>query len=330
MRIARIIALVVIGIAILWGGYFIYQDSLTTPYVPIEKHQAFKWKTFAIPESITFAGERIPLDDPEVRERLDRELHINTYYNSNTIFVIKRANRWFEQIEAVLKEQGVPDDFKYLAVIESNLMNGRSHKGAVGFWQLLEPTAKELGLEVTTQVDERFDPIKSTYAACKYLKKAYARFDNWTNVAASYNMGMYGLHKQLVEQDVDSYYDLWLNEETARYVFRIIALKIIMEDPETYGYDIPRHQLYQAPELRLLEVKESIPDLVTFSIAQGINFKILKQYNPWLRDKKLTLGKDRSSYTLAIPENPPTTLQYKDLGVPDSLEESRLKMSGEI
>lgn len=310
-------------------GYIFYNEYYKKPVMFTGSlSPAFKWYSYDIPKKLDFAGEVVPLKDPEVWERYDRELHVNAYWNSNTIFLIKRAHKWFPEIEKVLNEEGVPDDFKYLALIESGLVNGRSGKGAVGFWQLLDGTAKELGLEVTEEVDERFDPIKSTRAACKYLKRSYTKFNNWTNVAASYNMGMFGLHRSMTEQDVDSYYDVLLNEETARYVFRILAMKEIMESPRAYGYVVPKKHLYEMEEVRKVEVDQPISDLVRFAVEEGINYKILKQYNPWLRKNKLTVKKGKV-YTILIPEKPPRTIQLKDLSPIDSVEENSLKMSGE-
>lgn len=260
--------------------------------------------TYEIPEEIDLAGEAVPLDDYEVRQRLDRELHVNTHWNSNTIFLMKRSNQWFPHMASVLQENGIPQDFLYLPLIESGLLNVKSPAGATGFWQLMESTAKELGLEVNDEVDERFNAIKSTEAACKYLNMAYNKFGNWTNVAASYNVGMYGLQRSLLEQKVESYYDLLLNDETSRYVFRILAIKEILKNPAKYGYNIPDNQLYPAEDLRELIIDRNIPDLVEFSIAHGINYKILKHYNPWLRKKSLTIKKSGHSYTILLPKHP--------------------------
>jgi hypothetical protein len=259
-----------------------------------------KTVTLEIPDSLWFAGEPVPLDILDVRERLDRELHINTYWHNNSIFIYKRANRWFPKIEEILEEEGVPDDFKYLAIIESGLLNVTSPANAVGFWQFLKPTAKELGLEITKEVDERYHPLKATRAACKYLKKAYQEFGSWTLVAASYNMGVRGLKNRLEEQRVDSYFDLLLNEETSRYVFRAIAAKELITHPQRYGFDIPPEHLYQQETLEEVEVTESIDDLVQFAQEQGINYKILKKHNPWLRRRSLTVRRGQS-YLISIP-----------------------------
>src|SRR5436190_1709214 len=187
-----------------------------------------------LPDKATFAGEHVPLDRPDVRESFDKELQINTYWHSNTLFLIKRANRWLPQIDSVLAVNGIPHDFKYLPLIESALLNDISPKDAVGFWQILKTSGREFGLEVTNEVDERYDPIKATIAACKYLKQAYGRFGNWTLVAASYNRGMSGVNRSLESQQVKSYYDLYLNDETSRYVFRVLAIKEIVEHPLQY------------------------------------------------------------------------------------------------
>ncbi|MEM7108700.1 MAG: lytic transglycosylase domain-containing protein [Bacteroidota bacterium] len=253
-----------------------------------------------LPEELYFAGERVPLEIPDVRERLDRELHINTYWHSSTIFLIKRANKWLPQIEKILKENNIPDDFKYLTAIEGGFMNDVSPKNAVGFWQILKTSGRENGLEITKSVDERYDPLRSTVAACNYLNKAYKKFGNWTNVAASYNRGMSGLQRALNNQKVDSYYDLMLNEETSRYVFRILAIKQIIENPDQYGFDIDKKHLYQPEKLRYVEVKKDIKNLVVFAKEQGINYKLLKRHNPWLRDDQLDVKRNKT-YRIAIP-----------------------------
>jgi hypothetical protein len=260
-----------------------------------------------LPEKMTFAGEPVPLDIPDVRERLDRELHINTYWHSSTIFLIKRANRWIPQIEKILKDNGIPEDFKYLTAIESGFSNVVSPKNAVGFWQILSTSGKENGLEINKYVDERYDPIKSTEAACKYLKKAYGKFGSWTSAAASYNRGMRGLQNAMDDQEENSYYDLLLNEETSRYVFRILAAREIIEHPEKYGFDINNDHLYESEPMRFVEVNEDIDDLVAFAKEQGVNYKLLKRHNPWLRKHSLKV-KSNKTYQIAIPDK---TLQAR-------------------
>lgn len=254
-----------------------------------------------IPDQVRFAGELVPLNDPDVRERLDRELHVNTFWHSNTIFLLKRGNRWLPKIAEVLRENDIPEDFKYLPLIESDLQNKVSPRQAVGFWQLLSGTAKDYGLEVNSQVDERYDPIKSTKAACGYLNQAYTKFQSWTNAAASYNIGMRGLTNRLEKQRVESYYDLLLNEETSRYVFRIIAIKMIFENPQKYGFNLSQDQLYHTEELKKIKVDRSIDNLRDFAFEQGINYKILKRYNPWLRKNELTVRRGKEYY-IAIPK----------------------------
>jgi hypothetical protein len=256
---------------------------------------------FDLPKEVTFAGERVPMDIADVKERLDKELQINCYLHSNTIFLIKRANRWIPQMEKIMKQYDIPEDFKYLPLIESNLLNVTSPRAAVGYWQILESSGKELGLEITKEVDERYDPLKATEAACKYLRASYKKLGNWSLVAASYNRGISGVQRALDDQHVKSYYDLYLNDETSRYVFRILAIKEIIEHPSKYGFKIDARHLYQPENLRFVEITETIPDLVSFSLQQGANYKLLKRHNPWLREERLTIKKGKH-YRIAFPE----------------------------
>ncbi len=252
------------------------------------------------PTTVDFAGEPTPLQISDVRERLDRELLVNANLDATTVLIIRRANRYFPIIEPILAQNGVPDDFKYLAVIESGLMNVTSPSGAKGFWQFMPDTAKEKGMEVNDLVDERYHLEKSTDAACKYLLAAKAKFGSWTMAAASYNGGMAGLSKRVEEQKVTNYYDLGLTDETARYVFRIIALKEIMKNPALYGFSIYPNELYQPIPTKNVEVDSTINDLTAFAQSQGINYKILKIHNPWLRDKKL-VNQSKKKYEIKIP-----------------------------
>lgn len=256
--------------------------------------------TYDLPTQISFAGEQAPLHLQDVRERLDKELQINIYLQGSTLFLLKRANRWLPRMQEILKMHGIPDDFKYLPMVESALLNGVSGKNAVGYWQILEGSGKELRLEITKEVDQRYDPIKSTEAACRYLKKAYEKFGNWTLVAASYNRGMFGLERDLKEQMVSNFYDLYQNDETSRYVFRILAIKEIVEHPERYSFQLKPEHLYPPDNHRMVEVTETINDLIGFAKAQGINYKLLRRHNPWLRQTKLTVKKGKS-YKIAIP-----------------------------
>lgn len=278
----------------------ISDETVADPRYTIEDNR-FPAMSLDVPDKIDFAGEAVPVKIPDVYERLDKELQINTYFHSNTLFLIKRAHRWLPQIEKILRAYGVPDDFKYLPLIESNLLNEVSPRNAVGYWQILKASGKERGLEITNEVDERYDPLKATEAACKYLKQAYEKFGNWTLVAASYNRGMNGLQRALDNQKVKSYYDLYLNEETSRYVFRILAIKEIIENPVKYGFLVNPKHLYQQEPLKYVEVDETIKDLVTFARQHDTNYKLIKRHNPWLRDDRLTVKKGKH-YRIAIPE----------------------------
>ncbi|HBD26599.1 lytic transglycosylase domain-containing protein [Flavobacterium sp.] len=247
-----------------------------------------------------FSGEEVPTFMADVQERLDKEMITNMNYHTNTTLVIKRANKVFPIIEPILAKYGVPDDFKYLAVIESSLVNAVSPAGARGVWQFMPATAKEKGMEVSDEVDERYHLEKSTEAACKYLLVAKEKFGSWTLAAASYNGGMNGISKKMEEQQVDNYYDLLLTEETSRYVFRILALKEIMKNSDKYGFRIPNEALYYAIPTKKIVVDSSITDLAKFAKTQGVNYKILKIHNPWLRDKKLTVTTGKK-YEIEIP-----------------------------
>jgi membrane-bound lytic murein transglycosylase D len=252
------------------------------------------------PITTDFAGETAPLNIVDVRERLDRELLINANLHSTTTLILKRANRAFPVIEPILQKYGIPDDFKYLAVIESGLVNAVSSAGARGVWQFMPETAKEKGMEVNDFVDERYHLEKSTEAACKYLLTAKNKFGTWTMAAASYNGGMNGVNKKIEEQQVTNYYDLALTEETSRYVFRILALKEIMKNPAKYGFNIYPNDLYRPIPTKKIEVDSTITDLASFAKTQGINYKILKIHNPWLRDKKL-VNTSKKKYEIEIP-----------------------------
>ena len=268
-----------------------YKSSIETASSP---------KQFALPDSVNFAGERTPLKIADVKERFDRELLVNANLDATTLLIIKRANRAFPIMEPILKKYGVPDDFKYLAVIESNLVNVVSPAGARGIWQFLPETARERGMEVNDFVDERYHLEKSTEAACRYFLDAKAKFGSWTLAAASYNGGMTGVNKQIEMQQVTDYYDLLLTEETSRYVFRILALKEIMKNPDKYGFVVPVADLYTVLPSKKVFVDSTINDLAAFAKSQGINYKILKIHNPWLRDKKL-LNTAKKVYTIEIP-----------------------------
>jgi len=254
-----------------------------------------------IPGRVSFAGEPVPLDLFDVREALDRELLSNTYFHSQTIRLIKLANRYFPLIEPVLKKNLVPDDFKYLALAESGLSQAVSPAKAVGFWQLMKGTALEYGLEVGSEVDERYNVSKSTEVACQYLIDSYKKYGNWTMTAASYNAGRRGMDRQIDRQKKENYYDLLLNEETARYLFRVVAFKLIFEDPSAYGFTISEKDLYPPLPVYTVEVDSAVADFADFAREYECNYKILKYLNPWLRDNKLS-NPSRRTYEILLPE----------------------------
>ncbi|MDI3526398.1 MAG: rane-bound lytic murein transglycosylase [Tenuifilum sp.] len=254
-----------------------------------------------IPDSLTFAGEAVPLEFFDVRESLDRELQVNTFWHSQTLLLLKRANRYFPIIEPILEANNIPIDFKYLAVAESGLTQAISPSKAVGFWQILEGTGEELGLEINNEVDERYHIEKSTQAACQYFKKAYEKYGNWTMVAASYNFGMNGIDKQILRQENDSYYNMVLGEETGRYIFRILALKVIFENPTQYGFILNKSDLYPPLEYYEVEVDSTITNISAFARHFKTNYKILKFFNPWLRESYLT-NKLNKTYRIKIPK----------------------------
>lgn len=254
-----------------------------------------------LPKNMEFAGEPVPLENHDIMERMDRELLVNAYWQSNGLLLIKRANKYFPIIEPLLKKYGLPDDFKYLAVAESGLDNVISSAGASGFWQFMSGTGKEYGLEINDYVDERYNLEKSTRVAAEYLIKSKDRFGSWTAAAAAYNAGNTGISKQMDRQKANDYYDLLLGTETSRYVFRILAIKEILSNPKKYGFNYKESDLYKSIPTRKLTVTTEITDLADFAIKNGINYKILKLHNPWLRDTYLknSTGKE---YIIEIPE----------------------------
>lgn len=261
---------------------------------------SYKIQAVNIPQQVSFAGEEIKLDEVDLIERMDKELLVNTYWQSNTLLMIKRAHKYFPQIEKILAEEGVPDDFKYLALIESGLEQVRSPKGAKGFWQIMRTTGKELGLEVNSNVDERYHVALSTRAACKYLKKAKDRLGSWTLAAASYNRGIAGIKRTLSKQQANNYFDLLLGTETKRYVFRILAVKEIIQTPEKYGFQIETAQKYSPLKYRTVEVDTAITNIARFAKQMGVNYKVMKLYNPWLIQNHLN-NKSRKKYRIALP-----------------------------
>lgn len=251
--------------------------------------------------AFAFAGETLPLDNFDVRERLDRELTVNAYWHSSTLQHIKQAARYFPIIEKILAENGVPDDFKYLAVAESSLNNVSSPAGAKGIWQFMERTAESYGLEVNREIDERYHLEKATRAACEYLKEKYAAFGSWTLAAAAYNMGESGLREEMDAQQTNNYYDLNLNSETSRYVFRIVAIKEILSNPAKYGFVLEDQDLYPPLyDFKTIKVDTTIENLGVFARQQGTTYRMLKVYNPWMLSSRLP-NSSRRTYVIRVP-----------------------------
>jgi len=272
-----------------------------TAFIDYNEPGSYKVQALNIPEEIQFAGETMQLTETDLKERMDKELLVNTYWQSNTLLMIKRANKYFPQIEKILAEEGVPEDFKYLALIESGLENVTSSAGAKGFWQIMRATGRELGLEVNANVDERYNIELATRVACKYLKKAKEKLGSWTLAAASYNRGISGIRRIMEKQQADNYYDLLLGTETKRYIFRILAVKEIVESPEHYGFYIKEAQKYTPLQYTTVEVDTAITNIARFSKQMGVNYKIMKIYNPWLLQNHLN-NKSRKLYNIALPE----------------------------
>ncbi len=284
------------------AGYNFKTDPYTNEAVKNGFHNNYKVYAIPLPDSLQLVDEPVPIDQKDVRERIDRELLVNTYWQSNGLLLIKRKNKYFPVIEPILKREGIPDDFKYLAVAESGLQNVTSPSGAKGFWQIMKKTAEELGLEVNDEVDERYHLEKSTVAACQYLKKAKQKYGSWTLSAASYNAGMTKITQELERQKTDNYYDLLLNNETARYVPRIIALKYILEHPKEFGFIFSKDDLYTPYDSYEVAVDSSITDLPGFAKQFKMSYKELKLLNPWLRSDKLT-NKNGKTYKIKILKN---------------------------
>jgi membrane-bound lytic murein transglycosylase D len=262
--------------------------------------QGYKIVSPEVPNYLEFAGERIPTGNFEVFERMDREFISNTYYHSATILALKRATRWFPVIEPILEKNNLPDDFKYLCVAESNMDNVVSPAGATGFWQFMKPAGEKYGLEINSLVDERYDVWKSTEAACKYLKDSYDMFGSWILAAASYNMGTDGVELQMERQKAKDYFNLVLNSETSRFVARIVAIKYILQNPEVYGFDIKEDEKYKRLEYYEVKLDSSVSDIPDYAKSFGINYFILKMYNPWLRDNFLK-NNSKKVYMIKIP-----------------------------
>lgn len=302
MKKLSIVAIILASLAIA-GEAFIFatrkeknSDELHTKAIRAD------YRVYAppIPDTLYFCGERVPLNLWYVREGLDRELVSNMYYQSSTLFIIKRAARIFPIIEHILKEEGVPEDFKYLCVIESNLQNVTSPAGAQGYWQFMKATGQKYGLEISDEIDMRNNLEASTHAACKFLKYLKQRLGSWTNAAAAYNCGENGLEKRLINQHQKNYYELLLNRETQRYVYRILAIKLIMQHPQDYGYYVRHCDTYPELPYEEVELNGKDVDIVQFALEHGTTYKMLRTMNPWLTSDKLK-NKSGKTYTVRIP-----------------------------
>ncbi|TKD60685.1 lytic transglycosylase domain-containing protein [Flavobacterium sp. ASW18X] len=278
------------------------EETTISTFSKVDKNVADTYQISAIdiPENLNFAGEPAPMDDPEIMERIDREFLVNTYWQSNAVLLMKRAHKYFPIIEPILAKNGIPEDFKYLAVAESGLQNVVSPAGATGFWQIMRATGREYGLEVNDNVDERYHIEKSTQVACEYLKRWKDKFGSWTLTAAAYNAGPGGIQKYMKIQNVDDYYDLLLGQETGRYVFRIMAIKEILSNPEKYGFQLEKEDYYTQVPTFTVEVDTAVTSWAEFASLYEINYKVLKRHNPWLREPHLN-NSSRKKYTIEIP-----------------------------
>lgn len=294
--------LAIVGLVSL-GALFIYamQEAPTDENLEKKLYNDYNVYALPVPSNLEFAGEKVPLTEPDIYERMDRELLVNTYWQSNGFLMFKRAKKYFPIMEPILKKHGVPDDFKYLALIESGLTNVVSPAGATGFWQIMKTTGREYGLEINENVDERYHLEMATEVACKYLLESKERLGSWTLSAAAYNAGMSGISRRLGDQDVEGYYDLLLGEETGRYVFRIVAVKEILNNPMKYGFNFRDKDLYEQVPTYSVKVDTAVTDFAKFAKDFGINYKILKLHNPWLREAHLK-NKSGKEYQIKIPK----------------------------
>ena len=290
--------LLLLSAILLVGSSFLQPNSAFKSYGLSDPSKVF---ALDIDEAYSFAGETVTLDEHDLRERMDKELLVNTYWQSNMMLMIKRSNKYFPTIERILKEEGVPDDFKYLAVIESGLENVNSPVGAKGFWQIMKTTGREMGLEVNSNVDERYHIENATRVACTYLKKAKKKLGSWTLAAASYNRGISGINRLLEKQQAETYYDLLLNSETRRYVFRILAMKEILSKPAHYGFVFEAQDLYTEIPVYTVEVDTAISNIARFAKTMGVNYKQMKIHNPWLLQNHLN-NKSRKLYHIKLPK----------------------------
>ena len=294
LRIISLLSIIVITLLFFNG---INKDQVSSV---VNTHKNYKIKALKLPSNLNLAGERVPVEIPDVRERMERELLVNTYWQSNGLLLLKRANRYFPILEPLLKKYGLPDDFKFLALAESGFTDETSTVGAAGMWHFMKKTGKEYGLEINKNVDERYNIEKSTKVAAEYLRSSFERFNSWTLAAAAYNAGNYGVARRLKAQDVTNYYDAKLADETERYIFRILALKEIISNPKKYGFVFEKEDLYTLEKTRTVKVDTAITNITAFAKRFGMNYKEFKIHNPWLREHHLN-NKSRKVYEIKIP-----------------------------
>src|SRR5210317_32736 len=295
----KIFGIISFGALIVSGSLLIASKSDTPNPIEVKPSTV---KPFEVPQQLSFCDEVLPLDRLDVQEKLDREILVNSYWQSNNLLMLKRSTKYFPIIEPILEKHGIPSDFKYLALIESGLQNVVSPAGAAGYWQIMKSTGRENGLIVDSEIDERYHIIKSTEVACAYLNEAYELFGNWTLAAASYNMGMAGTDRKLNEQRVSSYYDLLLNSETARYVYRIAAVKHIHENLEYFGYVFHEDYGYALPEFDTLQVSGPVNSWIDWALDNGTTYNTLREYNPWIRDDHWTSNAEGQTLTIWLPK----------------------------
>lgn len=290
-----------------------------------KQHHAFasNYKIYSLPmpEKLDFATEAVPLQEMDVRERLDRELLTNVYWQSQTLLWLKRSYRWFPTIDPILKQKGIPSDVKYISLIESGLQNVVSPAGAAGYWQLLDKTARSYGLEVSEDIDERYHVAKATEAACNYLMEAYQRTGSWTMAAASYNAGITGMNRQVDKQYQKNYYDLYLNTETSRYLFRILAAKLICENPSAFGYELAPAHVYRAVPVIRIHATKAIENIARWAIDNHSNYKEIKNLNPWIRKSYFHPGlNSEKNYYIDFPKSAFTASWLRQNAANDTAE----------
>jgi hypothetical protein len=294
LRIISLISIIIITILFFNG---MNKDRVSSL---VNTHKNYKIKALKLPANLNLAGERVPVEIPDVKERMERELLVNTYWQSNGLLLIKRVNKYFPILEPLLKKYGLPDDFKFLALAESGFTDETSTVGAAGIWHFMKKTGKEYGLEINKNVDERYHIEKSTKVAAEYLKNSKERFNSWTLAAAAYNAGNYGVARRLEAQQVTNYYDAKMADETERYIFRILALKEIINNPEKYGFVFDESDLYSSENTTTIKVDSAITNITAFANRFGMNYKEFKIHNPWLREHHLN-NKSKKVYDITIP-----------------------------